>query len=73
MDTNARHALKKDKFALATASGLDWVSDHRSNVIRWVGAAVVVAAVAVTSLVVWQMRSSAAENALGVEIGRAHV
>ena len=44
MDTQTRHALKKDKFAQATASSVSWVSGHRSGVLRWAIVAVVVLA-----------------------------
>ncbi len=64
MDTKARHALKKDKFAQATASSMSWLSGHRSGVLRWVIVAVVVLAAGIASLVVWNQRSSAAESAL---------
>ncbi len=64
MDTKTRHALKKDKFAQATASSMSWVSGHRSGVLRWVIVAVVVLAAGIASLVVWNQRSSAAESAM---------
>ncbi len=65
MDTRTRHALKKDKFAQATASSVSWVSGHRTGVVRWaIGAAVVVILLA-GGLVYWSLRSSAASLALG--------
>lgn len=65
MDTQTRHALKKDKFAQAAASSASWVSGHRAGVLRWVviGAAVVV--LGVGALVYWSIRASAASLALG--------
>ena len=39
VDTQTRHALKQDKFVNATTSGLEWVGDHRANVI-WFSVAV---------------------------------
>jgi hypothetical protein len=42
VDTKTRHSLKQDRFAKATASSMNWVSGHRSGVVRWVVVAVVV-------------------------------
>ena len=68
MDTRTRHALKKDKFAQATASSMSWVSEHRSSVVRWAigGAAVLV--LAVGALIYWNVRSTAADSALGAAL-----
>jgi tetratricopeptide (TPR) repeat protein len=68
VDTQTRHALKKDSFAEATASSVSWLSGHRSGVVRWVIIAVVVLVVVVGSLVFWSLRSSAAEAALGAAL-----
>ncbi len=65
MDTQTRHALKQDKFAQATASGVSWIGEHRSGVLRWVIAAVVALVLVVGVLVFWNMQTTAAENALG--------
>lgn len=65
MDSQTRHALKEDKFVLATQSGAGWVGEHRSTVIRWTIATVVVLLIVVVSLVVYIQRSDAAESALG--------
>ena len=65
MDTRTRHALKKDKFALAAASSASWVSVHRSSVVRW---SIVIAAVLVLLLgawIYWDVQSAAANTALG--------
>jgi len=65
VDTQTRHALKQDKFAQAAASSADWISGHRTGVLRWavgVGAVLVLGAALV---VFWNMRSTAAESALG--------
>jgi len=64
VDTKARHALKNDKFAQATASSMSWLSGHRSGVLRWVIVGVVVVAAGVAALVFWNQRSSAAETAM---------
>jgi tetratricopeptide (TPR) repeat protein len=65
VDTQTRHALKKDKFAQATASSVSWVSGHRSGVLRWAITAVVVLAVGIGGLIFWNLRSAAAGTALG--------
>ncbi len=65
MDTQTRHALKKDKFALAAAQSASWVGEHRSSVLRWTITGVVVAAIVIGGLITWAMRSSAATAALG--------
>ncbi len=68
MDTQTRHALKKDKFAVATAGSVSWVTEHRSGVVRWIVIGVVVLALAIGGLVFWNMRSAAAESALGAAL-----
>lgn len=65
MDTQTRHALKKDKFAQATADSFQWLSGHRSGVLKWVIGAGVAVLVIAGALVFWTLRSSAAESALG--------
>jgi hypothetical protein len=68
VDTQTRHALKKDKFAVATASSVSWLSGHRTGVMRWVISAVVVLALGIGALVFWSMRSAAADKALGAAL-----
>jgi predicted negative regulator of RcsB-dependent stress response len=68
VDTQTRHALKNDKFAQATASSVSWVSGHRSGVLRWAIAAVVALAVGIGGLVFWNLRTSAADAALGAAL-----
>lgn len=65
MDTQTRHALKKDSFAQATASSFDWLSGHRSGVLRWGVSIVLVVLLGVGALVFWNIRSAAADVALG--------
>jgi predicted negative regulator of RcsB-dependent stress response len=65
VDTQTRHALKKDKFAQATASSVSWVGEHRSGVLRWAIAAVVVLALGIGAVVYWNLRTTAADSALG--------
>ena len=65
MDTQTRHALKQDKFVETTASSLDWLQSHRSNVIK-IGAVVVIAvALIITGSVVYSSRSEQAQIAFG--------
>ncbi len=68
MDTRTRHALKKDSFVQATASGVSWLSGHRSGVLRWGIAAAVVLALGIAALWYWNMRSTAADAALGAAL-----
>jgi tetratricopeptide (TPR) repeat protein len=68
VDTQTRHALKKDSFAQATASSFNWVGDHRSSVLRWVIIGIAVLAVGIGSLVFWNLRTAAAESALGAAL-----
>jgi tetratricopeptide (TPR) repeat protein len=68
VDTQTRHALKNDKFAQATASSVSWVGDHRSNVIRWAIVAVVVLAVVIGGAIFWNVRTDAADAALGTAL-----
>jgi tetratricopeptide (TPR) repeat protein len=65
VDTQTRHALKKDKFAQAAASSASWVGEHRSGVLRWVIVGTVVVVLAIAALVYWNMRTAAADQALG--------
>jgi len=65
VDTQTRHALKKDKFALAAASSASWVGEHRSGVVKWTIIAVVALVVVVGGLVAWNVVSSSADSALG--------
>lgn len=65
MDTQTRHALKGDKFAQTTAESLSWISGHRSGVLRWAIAGGAVIVLVVIGLVVWSVRSTAADTALG--------
>ncbi|MGB6726085.1 MAG: tetratricopeptide repeat protein [Terracidiphilus sp.] len=65
MDTQTRHALKQDKFARAAASSASWLGENRSSVLRWVISGVVALVLVVSGSVYWNMRTSAAEQALG--------
>lgn len=65
MDTQTRHALKQDNLVEATTTSLDWLKENRSRVLQIVVPAVIVAAVLVVGIVVWNQRSEQAEAALG--------
>jgi predicted negative regulator of RcsB-dependent stress response len=68
VDTQTRHALKGDKFAQATQSGVTWVSGHRSGVIRVVVIVAVAVVVLVGAGIFVNMRASAAGSALGAAL-----
>lgn len=68
MDTQTRHALKQDKFATAAATSANWLSGHRSGVVRSVISVVVVLVLGVGSLVFWNLRSTSADSALGAAV-----
>jgi tetratricopeptide (TPR) repeat protein len=65
VDTQTRHALKQDKFVNATTSGLEWVGEHRTNVIAWSIGVVVAVAIVVIGFVLYQKRETAANQVLG--------
>jgi tetratricopeptide (TPR) repeat protein len=65
VDTQTRHALKQDKFVSATASGLEWIGEHRSNVVAWLVGIALVAGLVVASFFVYQKREAAANQLLG--------
>lgn len=65
MDTQTRHALKQDQFAKATASGLDWLGEHRTNVVRYAVIAGIVLVAAIGALIFWNVQTGAADKALG--------
>jgi tetratricopeptide (TPR) repeat protein len=65
VDSQTRHALKQDKFVQTTQSGVSWVGDHRSAVIRYSVAVVVMLALLIAGAIFYNQRSDAAEAALG--------
>jgi tetratricopeptide (TPR) repeat protein len=65
VDTQTRHALKQDRFATATASGLDWLQENRTNTIASAIAVVVLAALIIISIVVYNSRSAHAASLFG--------
>ena len=68
MDTQTRHALKQDKFVETTASGIDWLQENRGIVIKLGAVVVVVIALIVTGVIVYNNRSEQAEVAFGKAI-----
>jgi predicted negative regulator of RcsB-dependent stress response len=68
VDTQTRRALKTDKFAVATAGSVSWVTEHRSSLVRWVIIGVVVLALLIGGGIFWNLRSTAAETALGAAL-----
>jgi tetratricopeptide (TPR) repeat protein len=68
VDSQTRHALKQDKFVLATQSSASWVGEHRSSVIRTSIVLVVVLAILIVGAVLYNQRSNAAETALGAAL-----
>jgi hypothetical protein len=65
VDTQTRHALKQDRLVEATRSGVDWFEEHRAKVIQATVAAVVLLAILIAGLVVYNKRSAAADLAFG--------
>jgi tetratricopeptide (TPR) repeat protein len=68
VDTKTRHSLKQDRFAQATKSSMDWMSGHRSGVLRWVIVVVVVVVAVAGALIYWGWSSSKADTALGAAL-----
>jgi tetratricopeptide (TPR) repeat protein len=68
VDTQTRRALKQDKFARAAKTSASWVEEHRSGVLRWVISLGVVIVLGVAAGVWWNLRTSAADLALGQAI-----
>jgi tetratricopeptide (TPR) repeat protein len=65
VDTQTRHALKQDRLVEATRTSVDWFQEHRSKVISACLAVVVVLAIVVAGLVIYNQRSAAADQAFG--------
>jgi tetratricopeptide (TPR) repeat protein len=65
VDTQTRHALKQDKFVSVTASGLEWIGEHRSNFVAWLVGFVLAAGLVVAGIFVYQKREAAANQLLG--------
>lgn len=65
MDTRTRHALKQDRFALAAKSSASWLGEHQSSIARWAITAGIILVLVIGGLIFWNIRSSAANTALG--------
>jgi tetratricopeptide (TPR) repeat protein len=65
VDTQTRHTLKNDKFALAAANSANWFGEHRADILRWAIGAIVVLVVVIGGLAWLGMRSASANTALG--------
>jgi tetratricopeptide (TPR) repeat protein len=65
VDSQTRHALKQDKFVQTTQSGVSWVGEHRSTVIRYSVAIVVALALIIGGAIFYNQRAEAAASALG--------
>jgi tetratricopeptide (TPR) repeat protein len=65
VDTQTRHALKKDSFAQATATSFSWISGHRSGVLRLVIGVALVLVLGLGALIYWNIESAAGDTALG--------
>jgi tetratricopeptide (TPR) repeat protein len=68
VDTQTRHALKQDKFVVATKSSVDWLSGHSSSILRWAISVAVVLAIVIGAIVLWSVKTTAADRALGAAI-----
>ena len=68
MDTQTRHALKQDRFITATTSGLDWVGENRTALIRWTIAVVVAIGILIAGIVIYEQREASADQLLGQAI-----
>jgi len=68
VDTRTRHALKTNSFAHVTADSMNWLSGHRSGVLRWVVAAAVLIVAGAAALGYWSWSSSKADTALGAAL-----
>jgi predicted negative regulator of RcsB-dependent stress response len=63
--TETRHALKQDKFAQAAANSASWVTEHQPSIVRWAITVAVVVVLVVGGGILWTLRSSSADSALG--------
>jgi predicted negative regulator of RcsB-dependent stress response len=68
VDTQTRHALKGDKFAQATKTGVTWLSGHRSGVVRLTASIAAVVLLGLSALIFLDVRSTAASMALGAAL-----
>jgi predicted negative regulator of RcsB-dependent stress response len=65
VDSKTRHALKQDKFVLATSSSISWLEEHRSTLLR-IGLPAVIAVILVISGAVYcTQQNEKADTQLG--------
>ena len=66
MDAQTRSALKKeDPFIHSTQVSLDWIAENRGKALRIAIGVLVVIALVIAGVVVYEQRSTAAANAFG--------
>jgi predicted negative regulator of RcsB-dependent stress response len=65
VDTQTRHALKQDSFVEATASGLGWLSEHRSLMVKTAITLVITAVVIVAAVLLYTSREAKADDLFG--------
>ncbi len=65
MDTQTRHALKQDNFVNATTSGIGWLEENRTAVIRGSIVIVVILGLFFAGLITWNNRQAKAQAAFG--------
>lgn len=65
VDTQTRHALKQDSLVQATSSGIGWVQEHRTSVLKILVPAVIAIIALVAGIAIYTQRSAAADVALG--------
>jgi len=65
VDTQTRHALKQDNLVQATNTGLDWLKENRSRVLRTTVPVIVLIAAVIVGIVLWNQKSAQADIALG--------
>lgn len=69
MDAQTRSTIKKeDVFIHSTQVGLDWIAENRTKALRISIAVLVVAALVIAGVVIYQQRSQAAANAFGAAV-----
>jgi predicted negative regulator of RcsB-dependent stress response len=69
VDAQTRSTLKKDDvFIHSTQVGLDWIAENRTKALRIAIGVLVVIALVITGVVIYQQRSQAAANAFGTAV-----
>jgi tetratricopeptide (TPR) repeat protein len=65
VDTQTRHALKQDNLVQATTTGLDWLQENRSRVLKITVPVLIIVALAIAGIAFWNQKSGQADIALG--------